>query len=81
MSSPTKFVSKRHTAERYGVTPRTIDRWVQAKVFPPSDRQVNTRHYWAEITLNEHDRAQTVAAGSKATKGELKALPVNNASS
>jgi hypothetical protein len=60
-----KFLAKRAVSVRYGVTPRTIDRWIKAKVFPGADTVVNGRHYWVEQHLDQHDRRRTVehAAG------------------
>jgi hypothetical protein len=71
-----KFTAKRGVANRYGVVPRTIDRWVAAEVFPPADRKINTRDYWDEATLEAHDRAQTVATAT-GRKGEPKAPPAH----
>jgi hypothetical protein len=74
MSSPAaasarKYIAKRGVATRYGVVPRTIDRWVEKQILPPADRTINTRQYWSEDGLDAHDRAQTVAAGAgKGTK-------------
>jgi DNA-binding transcriptional MerR regulator len=51
-----KYITKRGVAQRYGVTPRTVDRWKKAKILPPADRTVNGREYWNEGGLDEHDR-------------------------
>jgi hypothetical protein len=59
-----KFISKRTVAERYNVVPRTVDRWIEAKILPPSDLQINKRHYWDEAALDRHDRASTTERGA-----------------
>ena len=64
-ASARKYIAKRGVATRYGVVPRTIDRWVEKKVLPPADLKINTRDYWDEDRLDEHDRQQTIAAGVK----------------
>ena len=51
-----KYIAKRSVAQRYGVTPRTVDRWKKAKILPPADLTVNGREYWNEGGLDEHDR-------------------------
>jgi DNA-binding transcriptional MerR regulator len=51
-----KYIAKRSVAQRYGVTPRTVDRWKKAKILPPADRVINTREYWDEGGLDKHDR-------------------------
>ena len=51
-----KYIPKRSVAQRYGVTPRTVDRWKKAKILPPADRTVNGRQYWNEGGLDDHDR-------------------------
>ena len=61
MSFPTsapgrKYIPKRSVAQRYGVTPRTVDRWKKAKIIPPVDRTVNGREYWNEGGLDDRDR-------------------------
>jgi DNA-binding transcriptional MerR regulator len=56
-----KFIAKREVAERYGVTTRTVDRWVKDEILPPSGRQVNGRHYWDQAVLEQHDRNSTAS--------------------
>jgi hypothetical protein len=51
-----KFLGSRAVATRYGVTPRSIARWVRAQRFPQSDAVVCGRHYWIEASLDRHDR-------------------------
>ena len=75
-SAPTrKYLAKRGVATRYGVVPRTIDRWVERKVLPPADRKINSRDYWDEDGLDEHDRQQTVAAGAKGQQAKPAPIP------
>jgi hypothetical protein len=71
MSFPTstparKYIPKRSVAQRYGVTPRTVDRWKKAKILPPADRTVNGRQYWNEGGLDEHDRQLVVELAATA---------------
>jgi hypothetical protein len=71
-SSARKYIAKRGVANRYNVVPRTVDRWVKAKILPPPAREINTRKYWDAASLDEHDRQQTAAAGAK---GQVKSIP------
>ena len=61
-----KFISKRAVAVRYGIVPRTVDRWTKAGFLPPSDMVVNHRHYWDEEGLEQHDRERTKHAATAA---------------
>jgi len=55
--------------ERYGITDRTIDRWVETGVLPQPMR-INKRRYWdlEEIEQRERDRmaAQTIKRNAAA---------------
>ena len=50
------FIGKRDVGRRYGVTPRTVDRWKKQKLIPQPDFTINRRHYWREDGLDRHDR-------------------------
>jgi hypothetical protein len=65
-----KFSNKRALAIRYGVVPRTIDRWVKAKILPPPDLTINNRDYWYDARIDAHDHASTAA------RAAAKGLPV-----
>jgi hypothetical protein len=68
-SSPNrKFYTKPSLAERYGgKSTRTIDRWVEAKKFPPPDiRLPNGQPAWAETTIEKHEKASVANAGAAA---------------
>jgi hypothetical protein len=60
-----KFISKRAVAERYDVTPRTVDRWTQAKILPAPDLTINHRRYWREAGLDQYDRRCAVERAAK----------------
>jgi predicted DNA-binding transcriptional regulator AlpA len=51
----------RALCERYGITTRTIDRWVEAGVLPQPFR-INRARYWDEAELEAADRARMAAA-------------------
>jgi hypothetical protein len=61
-----KLLSARRVADRYSVHIRTLSRWVARKVIPPPDQIIADRRYWLQETLDQADRARTIAAG----KGE-----------
>jgi predicted DNA-binding transcriptional regulator AlpA len=44
-------------AERYGVTPRCLARWVDGLGFP-APQKINERKYWRESQLREWDRVR-----------------------
>jgi len=48
-------LNSRRLAERYGVSMRTIPRWLERKIIPAPDFVINTRGYFEE-TLDEADR-------------------------
>ncbi len=65
--SPTpqkRLIGSRAVGTRYGITQRTVDRWVKAQVLPPPDRKIRNRRYWDEAGLDRHDR-RAVAEGVK----------------
>jgi hypothetical protein len=51
-----RALNSRRLAERYGVSMRTIPRWLERKIIPAPDFVINTRGYWFEETLDEADR-------------------------
>lgn len=50
---------------RYGVTTRTIDRWVETGVLPQPFR-INRVRYWHESDVEELDKSRATAAASSA---------------
>jgi len=58
MSPSRKFIGTRAVGARYGVTTRSIERWVKAKVFPEPHCRINKRRYWDEAELEKLDRAR-----------------------
>lgn len=57
------MVSMRAVSQRYGVTPRTIHRWIaRDKLAFPRPIYINTRRYWFVAEL---------AAWERATRGEI----------
>jgi DNA-binding transcriptional MerR regulator len=70
MSTPQstkRLLPTRQVGARYGVTPRTVDRWKRRKMLPPPDLTINNRHYWYEDGLDQHDR-QLVAERASAPR-------------
>ena len=51
-----KFNTTRALCERYGVVPRTIDRWIDAEVLPPPT-WIRGRRYWPDSALEQIERA------------------------
>jgi hypothetical protein len=66
--STRKFYTKPSLAERYGgKSTRTIDRWVEAKKFPPPDMYLpNGQPAWADATIERHERASVANASTDA---------------
>jgi predicted DNA-binding transcriptional regulator AlpA len=55
-----KYLRKKGTADRYGVSERTIDRWVELGRLPPPVYLPGSRiPLFAEDGLDEHDRSAT----------------------
>ena len=53
----TRWYGKRNVADRYACSMRTIERWVKLGRFPKPVRMANGRDYWADTTLEEHERS------------------------
>jgi hypothetical protein len=57
------YLRKRSVADRYAVTPRSIERWVKKKVLPPPMYLPGVEFpLWAEDELDAHDRRAAQAA-------------------
>jgi predicted DNA-binding transcriptional regulator AlpA len=52
-----KWFSKRQVAERYGVHPRSIERWTEAGKFPRGTQLPSRRWAWSDRAIEEHERA------------------------
>jgi hypothetical protein len=53
-----KYLRKFDVAERYGVTPRHIERLVEEKRLPPPEYPTGqSMPLWDQQTLDRHDRA------------------------
>lgn len=50
-----RLESNRAFAERLGVSPRTIDRWVKAGILPQPTARIRTRKYWDPGTQPRRD--------------------------
>jgi DNA-binding transcriptional MerR regulator len=64
-----RLVSARAVADRYGISLRSVDRWLSKKVIPPPDRVINNRRYWYLASLERADRLHTASAGAFVTAG------------
>jgi predicted DNA-binding transcriptional regulator AlpA len=62
---PRRYFRKKQVAERYGVDPRTVDRWArERKIPPPVYMPGSILPLWQEEGLDEHD--ERVASMSRA---------------
>jgi predicted site-specific integrase-resolvase len=52
------WFSQTTLAERYQVTPRTIQRWKESGKLPPPTPLPSGRDGWANTTIEEHERAR-----------------------
>jgi hypothetical protein len=51
-----RWFSKREVAARYGVHPRSIERWSAAGKFPAGTQLPNHRWYWTDAEIETHER-------------------------
>jgi len=51
-----RWFSKREVAERYGVHPRSIERWQEAGKFPAGVQFPNTQWYWPIDAIEQYER-------------------------
>jgi DNA-binding transcriptional MerR regulator len=66
-----RLVPARDVAARYGVSLRSIDRWLAKKVLPVPDRVINGRRYWLVENLERADRQHVLnTAGNGLTAAE-----------
>jgi predicted DNA-binding transcriptional regulator AlpA len=52
-----RWFSKREVAERFGVHPRSIERWKDSGKFPRGRQLPNKRWAWTDCEIEEHERA------------------------
>jgi predicted DNA-binding transcriptional regulator AlpA len=57
---PEKLLPTRDLIARYGVTDRTIDRWLSQGVLPPPVR-INRRRYWRASEIEQRERERMTA--------------------
>jgi hypothetical protein len=50
-----------HLSERYGRSPRTINRWKRENILPPADVTINERDYWYLETIEQNERERLSA--------------------
>jgi predicted DNA-binding transcriptional regulator AlpA len=53
--SKDRMLPTRLVCERYSITDRTVDRWLEAGVLPPPVR-INGLRYWRQRELEQHER-------------------------
>jgi hypothetical protein len=51
-----RWHSKRWVADRYGVHPRSIERWAKSGKFPAGTQLPNKRWYWTDAEIEAHER-------------------------
>jgi hypothetical protein len=64
-TSPYELIGARGLADRYGISLRSVDRWLARKVIPPPARVINSRRYWRLADLEAFDRASTATAAAE----------------
>jgi len=68
-----RWFSKRQLGDRYSVSTRSIERWVEAGKFPPGTRFPNGHWYWTDREIEAYERS-LVANKSLATQTEAERL-------
>jgi predicted site-specific integrase-resolvase len=56
-----RWFSKREIAGRYGVSMRSVERWVDGGKFPAPTRMPNGRDYWPDTTIEAHEQNLVIA--------------------
>ena len=59
-----RLIGARGVADRYGISLRSVDRWLARKVIPSPDRVINSRRYWLLSSLDAADRQHTASAAA-----------------
>jgi predicted site-specific integrase-resolvase len=52
-----RWFSKRQLSDRYGVSTRSIERWVEAGKFPAGTQWPNKRWYWSDREIEAYERS------------------------
>jgi len=52
-----RWYSKRQLGDRYSVSTRSIERWVEAGKFPAGTQWPNKRWYWSDREIEAHERS------------------------
>ncbi len=52
------YLTTGRIARRYEKTPRTIDRWLAAGLFPKPDLVIRGKRYWSAQTVDRFDNEQ-----------------------
>ena len=55
-----KLLHLRAVCARYGISDRTVDRWVEAGELP-KPMYIQGRRYWSAESLDKHDEARQAA--------------------
>jgi predicted DNA-binding transcriptional regulator AlpA len=50
----TKYLPLKSVSARYGISDRTVDRWIETGELPPAT-YIRGRRYWPEKLLDERD--------------------------
>jgi DNA-binding transcriptional MerR regulator len=53
--SEDRMLPTRLVCERYSITDRTVDRWLETGILPPPVR-INGQRYWRQRELEERER-------------------------
>jgi MerR HTH family regulatory protein len=56
-SGPMRQLSTRRLAEKFDVSMRTIDRWIERGIIPPGKR-IRGRRFWPDDTEPKYDAAE-----------------------
>jgi hypothetical protein len=62
----TRWLNKRSVAQRYGVHPRSIERWQESGKFPRGTQFPNTQWYWLLDVIEQHEKSLVVGASGEA---------------
>ena len=53
----TKYLPLKSVSARYGISDRTVDRWIETGDLPPAT-YIRGRRYWSAESLDERDEAR-----------------------
>jgi predicted DNA-binding transcriptional regulator AlpA len=52
-----RWFTKREVAARYGVHPRSIERWSENGTFPKGRQLPNHRWRWSDLEIEQHEKS------------------------